>query len=137
MDCRLQARIRAMSEELAREHQQKLAAAGTLVDLEELTCEIGDELTRQLTEGELVRRGQQLSGQAADCPDCGRRCLPDCEPEPTVVVGLRGELAYQQPKHFCTRCRRSFFPTGGSVGPAAAEHCDNQGVAEGGLGGRE
>lgn len=137
MDCRIQARMREMVEALAREHQQELAAAGTLVDLEELTCQIGDEVTRLLTEQELVRRGQHQSGRSADCPDCGRSCLPDWEPEPTVLVGLRGELAYQQPKHYCDRCRRCFFPSGLAIGAGAAQRRDPQGIAQGNLGGGE
>jgi hypothetical protein len=137
MDCRIQVRIRALCEQLAGEHQQELAAAGTLVDLEELTCQMGDEVTRLLTEQELVRRGEQHPGRAADCPDCGRSCLPDWEPEPTVLAGLRGELAYQQPKHYCDRCRRCFFPSGCAVGTAAAQPSDPQGIAQGNLGGSE
>lgn len=120
MDCRLEARMKAMVEALAREHQQELAAAGTLVDLEELTCQIGDEVTRMLTEQELVRRGQEQHGQPADCPDCGRHCVPISDPEPVLLTGLRGELAYAQPRHFCDRCRRSFFPAGRALGPATA-----------------
>lgn len=135
MDCRLQGRVKQMVEALAREHQQELAAAGTLVDLEELTCQIGDEFSRLLTEKELGRRGQEHCRQAANCPDCGQHCVPDDEPEPTVLVGLRGELAFAQAKYFCDRCRRTFFPSGGTVGTAAAKHRHNQGVAEGGVGG--
>ena len=134
MDCRLQARLKVMVEALAREHQQELAAAGTLVVLEELTCQIGDEVTRLLTEQELGRRGREHPGRPARCPDCGRECLPDWEPDPVVLRGLRGEVAYAQPKHFCDRCRRSFFPSGRSVGRAAAEHGHDQGLAEGGVG---
>jgi len=137
MDGRLQARMKEMVEALARDYQRELAAAGTLVDLEELTCQIGDEVTRLLTEKELVRRGQEHSRDSADCPDCGRSCRPDAEPEPTVLIGLRGELAYGQPKHVCDRCRRSFFPSGGAVGSAAAEQRHSAGVAEGRLGGRQ
>lgn len=125
MDCRLEARMRTFVEELAREHQQELAAAGTLVDLEELTCQIGDEVTRLLTEQELIRRGQESPAQPAECPDCGRSCLPDAESEPVVLAGLRGEIAYSQPKHFCDRCRRSFFPSGGPLGLAAAQQGDD------------
>lgn len=135
MDCRLQARVQEMIEELAREHQRELAAAGTLVDLEELTCQIGDEFTRLLTEKELVRRSQEHGGQTAACPDCQRACLPDHEPEPTVLKGLRGEVAFAQAKYFCDRCRRSFFPSGGAARSGAAKHRHHESVAEGGLGG--
>ncbi len=134
MDCRLRARMKTMVEELAREHQQELAAAGTLVDLEELTCQIGDEVTRMLTERELVRRGREHDGQPAVCPDCERSSLPDAEPDPVVLAGLRGEIAYAQPKHFCNRCRRSFFPFGRPSGPAGAQHRHDESLAEGGVG---
>jgi hypothetical protein len=134
MDCRLQARTKAMVEELAREHQQELADAGTLVDLEELTCQIGDEVTRLLTERELVRRGQHVPHPSAACPDCGQDYLPMAEPDPVVLTGLRGQLAYAQPRHYCDRCRRSFFPSGRTAGPARAEYRHHQGVAKGGVG---
>jgi hypothetical protein len=137
MDRRLQTRMKSMVIELALEHQQELAAAGTLVDLEELTCQIGDEVTRLLTEQELVRRGQQHPGQPAACPDCGQSCLPMPDPDPVVLTGLRGELAYAQPKHFCDRCRRSFFPAGRSLGSAATQQRDNHGPAEGRVGWRQ
>jgi hypothetical protein len=134
MDCRLQTRIKATAEALAREHQAELAAAGTLADLEELTCQIGDELTRLLTEQELGRRSQEQAGQSAACPDCGRMHLPDADPEPVALTGLRGEVNYLQPKHFCDRCRRSFFPFGGPLGLAATKHGDDEGSAKGRLG---
>lgn len=54
MECRMRTRVKAMVEQLAREHQQELAAAGTLVNLEELTAQIGDEFGRQLCENELT-----------------------------------------------------------------------------------
>ena len=137
MDCRLEAGVKAMVAELARDHAAELAAAGTLVDLEELTSQIGDEFTRLLTERELVRRGQEQRGQPADCPDCGQYCVPMPDPEPVVLAGLRGSVAYAQPKHFCDRCRRSFFPTGRPLGAHGAKHGHDQGLAEGGLGRRQ
>ena len=56
MECHMKTRVKAMVEQLAREHQQELAAAGTLVNLEELTAQIGDEFGRQLCENELANR---------------------------------------------------------------------------------
>lgn len=134
MDCRLKAELTATIKALAQKHHQELAAAGTLADLEELTCEIGDQVTRLLTEQELARRGQGDRDQPAACPDCGEECLPMPDPDPVVLTGLRGELAYTQPRHYCDRCRRSFFPSGRAVGPACAQHRHHAGVTEGGLG---
>ena len=47
MECRMKSRVKAMVEELAREHQRELAAAGTLVELEKLTREPKPLVRRQ------------------------------------------------------------------------------------------
>lgn len=133
MDCRLESKLKAMIDGLAREHQQEMEAAGTLVDLEELTCQIGDMVTRELTQREVLRRAEAIDADEAECPDCGRLC-PRGQPEPVVLQGLRGEVAYNQPSYFCRRCRRSFFPSGGPVGASGSEHGHVADVAEGGLG---
>jgi len=134
MECRMRARVKAMVEELAREHQQELAAAGTLVDLEELTCQIGDEFARQLCERELGSRAQQAAElEQRECPECGLLC-PRGQPEPVVLQGLRGEVGFNQPSYFCRHCRRSFFPSGRPFGIACAEHGDAEDFAEDGLG---
>ena len=125
MECRMRSRVKAMVEELAREHQRELAAAGTLVDLEELTCQIGDEFARQLCESELVhRRRRRPTQEQWECPECGSPCSRG-EPEPVVLQGLRGEVGFNQPSYFCRRCRRSFslWPPAGTFGP---EHGDAQ-----------
>jgi hypothetical protein len=137
MECRMRTRVKAMVEQLAREHQQELAAAGTLVDLEELTAGIGDEFGRQLCENELVNRARQAAdAEQCDCPECGLWC-PRGESEPVVLQGLRGEVGYNQPSYFCRRCRRSFFPAGGSFGSIGAEHGHAEDFAEDGLGGQQ
>jgi len=120
MDCRLRDKIRAMVEDLAGEHQQELAEAGTLIDLEELTCQIGDEVARQLCEHELVGRSRRaVKEEFAECPECGQQSTV-CGLEPTLLEGLRGELVYNQPRYYCPRCRRSFFPDGRFIGPGTA-----------------
>jgi hypothetical protein len=137
MECLVRTRVKAMVEQLAREHQQELAAAGTLVDLEELTVEIGDEVGRQLCENELTSRSERAAKlEQCECPKCGMLC-PRGEPEPVVLQGLRGEVAFSQPSYFCSRCRRSFFPSGRSFGVASAEHGHAEDFTEDGLGGQQ
>ena len=137
MECRMRTRVKAMVEQLAREHQQELAAAGTLVDLEELTAQIGDEFGRQLCENELTSRSERAAKlEQCECPKCGLLC-PRGEPEPMVLQGLRGEVAFSQPTYFCSHCRRSFFPSGRSFGIAGAGHGDAEDFAEDGLGGQQ
>lgn len=137
MECRMKSRVKAMVEELAREHQRELAAAGTLVDLEELICQIGDEFARQLYESELGSRARQAAdAEQCECPDCGALC-PRGQPEPVVLQSSRGEIGYNQPSYFCGHCRRSFFPAGRSFGTAGAEHGHAEDFAEDGLGGQQ
>ena len=61
--------------EFAREEQARLGAAGTLVELEELACEIGDEFTNQWVSLEMASRSNQAADAATyQCPDCGDCC---------------------------------------------------------------
>jgi len=137
MECRMKSRVKSMVEEWTREHQRELAAAGTLVELEILTCQIGDEFARQLCESELVGHARQATdAEKCECPDCGTLC-PRGQPEPVVLQGLRGEVCYNQPSYFCRRCRRSFFPAGRSFGTVGAEHGRTDDFAEDGLGGQQ
>ena len=55
-------------------------------------------------------------------------------PDPVLLTGPRGSLAYTQPKHYCDRCRRSFFPDGGNLGNRSTEHGDHEGAANDDLG---
>jgi len=136
MECRLETKLKAMIEGLAREHQQELAAAGTMVDLEELTCQIGDMAARELTQLEVQRRAEALDADEAECPDCGRLC-PRGELEPVVLSGLRGEIAYNQPSYFCRHCRRSFFPAGRFSGGAGSGHGHAECIEEDGFCGQQ
>lgn len=137
MECHVRSRLKAMVGELAREYQRELEAAGTLVELEELTCEIGDELGRQLCASELANRGERAAEvEWEECPECGGGCARS-EMEPTVLEGLRGELGFNQPSYYCRRCRRSFFPDGRPAGAFAARHGDAQDHAADGLGGQQ
>ena len=135
MECRMRTRVRKMVEQLAREHQQELAAAGTFVELEELTAEIGDEVGRQLCENELTNRSERAAQlEQCECPKCGLLC-PRGEAEPMVLQGSRGEVGFSQPSYFCRRCRRSFFPAGRSFGVVGAEYGHAEGLAADDLGG--
>ena len=89
-----------MVEQLAREHQQELAAAGTFVALEELTAGIGDEFGRQLCENELTSRSERAANlEHCECPKCGLLC-PRGEPEPMEkqATATPDEASYPAPK---------------------------------------
>ena len=113
MDARLQSKLKAMIASLAEEYQKELAEQGTLATLEELTCEIGDMVTCELTSRETQRRASLLDDDEAECPDCGR-ASPRAEPDAVILNGLRGEIEYTQPRFYCPKCRRAFFPADSS-----------------------
>ncbi|MFZ1933914.1 MAG: hypothetical protein WCB27_06850 [Thermoguttaceae bacterium] len=92
----MRTRVKEMVENLAREYQRELAAAGTFVALEKLTAEIGDEFGRQLCENELLNRARWAAiVEQCERPECGLLC-PRVEEEPMLLQGLRGEVAFSQ-----------------------------------------
>lgn len=114
MDGQLRKRILEITEQLAVEEKERLAQAGTFVEIEDLTAEIGDEVTRQLAQHLLSQRAEAVAAVGAHaCPDCGKMCEVEQEREPLILRGKRGEIEYQEPRCHCTRCRRAFFPSGG------------------------
>lgn len=121
MDDRLRREVLEFVEELAVRERERLEALGTFVEIEDLTAEIGDEVTRQLARVELSRRAQVMTEAARHaCPDCGTEAAVEADLEPLILQGLRGEVEYSEPVCHCTRCRVSFFPSGGRVEPPSA-----------------
>ena len=121
MDDRLRQRILELASGLAAEECERLAALGTFVDIEDLTAEIGDELTRQLLKIELARRSEAMAAAGRHCcPECGQEVPVDDEQEPLILKGLRGEVEYSEPVCHCPRCRVSFFPSGRRVETSAS-----------------
>jgi len=137
MDGRLQAKVKALTKELAHEEQARLRAAGTMVELEELACEIGDEFTNQLMSLEMADRSNQAAEAATcECPDCGY-CCGQGNPNSRKLAGLRGEVSYYEPAFYCPVCRRSFFPGSCQRGPISSCDSDAEVVAEDDLGGSQ
>ena len=124
MDDQMKRDVSVFVETMAKSQQDKLAAVGTFVDIEELTAEIGDEVARQLASLELGRRANRLSNEPTHaCPDCEKPCPVEPDPEPIILQGMRGEIEYQEPRCHCSRCRRDFFPSGRPIGASAPREC--------------
>lgn len=113
MDDRLRQRVLVVAKQLAVEEKDRLAGLGTFAEIEDLTAEIGDALTRQLAQIELTRRSEAMveTGVHA-CPECGQEAPVEADREPLILQGVRGEIEYSEPVCRCTRCRVSFFPSG-------------------------
>ena len=114
MDDRLRREVFELIEGLAVREKDRLAALGTFAEIEDLTAEIGDEVTRQLARFELTRRAEAMTEIGVHtCPECGKEAPVEAEREPLILQGMRGEIEYSEPVCKCTRCRVSFFPSGG------------------------
>ncbi len=115
MDDRLRERVQGFVEQLLREEKASLRKAQTLVEIENLAVEVGDEIARQLTVGDLSERAQAVAEQEQfHCPMCGRACAVEGDREPLILQGRRGEIEYSEPRCHCRSCRRDFFPSRGS-----------------------
>ncbi len=118
MDSELKRKVSGVALDLARQEHRRLRAAGTFIELEELACEIGDELTRQLLSLELEERGVEVQkGPSQPCPTCDCPCSEATLRE-RQLLSTRGEIEYDEPVYHCHFCRRSFFPGGRLDGPA-------------------
>ena len=127
MDDRIRQEVSEFVAGLATSQQKKLAAAGTFVEIEELTAEIGDEVARQLANWELSRRSEALCEQPTHaCPDCGKESPVEPDWEPIILQGIRGDIEYHEPRCHCSRCRRDFFPSGRPIGEVTARECDSE-----------
>jgi len=110
MDSELSTRISGIVRQLAEQEHARLRAAGTFVELEELACEIGDEVTRQLMSEELAGRSNEAAeAESQACPDCGQSSC-NSEAHHRKLDSLRGEVEYFEPAYHCPTCRRAFFP---------------------------
>jgi len=110
MDSELKSRLRGIVRQLAEQEHQRLRSAGTLVELEELACEIGDEVTRQLMSEELGERSSEVAESPSQpCPDCGQSSSSS-EAYQRKLESSRGQIEYFEPAFHCPTCRRAFFP---------------------------
>ena len=113
MDDRIQQRVQLFVQQLLQEEKSSLRKARTLLEIEELTGEIGDEVTRQLASADLQERADEAAAcPVALCPDCGRECEFEGDSEPLILQGECGDIEYSEPRSYCRNCRRHFFPSG-------------------------
>jgi hypothetical protein len=86
--------------------------AKTFDELEQECVAAGDWLTANALQRR-VQAGREEAGEPACCPGCGRPGERLADAEVRIVQTTRGEVSWQEPDHFCRRCRRSFFPAVG------------------------
>lgn len=113
-------RAAELKEKLDRLLKQTAAAAAELQMLEQgrgvphysqiegAAHRVGRELSCRIQ----ARRMGEVTSQAAqqaDCPCCGQTC--EVRTERRTLSSIDGPTAVLEPRGFCRRCRRSFFPS--------------------------
>ena len=89
----------------------------SLSQLEDLVCEIRDVLSEKMLERGLERQAHTPEDERPaafqHCFGCGQIAPPDPEDplEPRLVQTRGGEAEWQEPKHYCRKCRQAFFPS--------------------------
>ncbi|HEY2909896.1 MAG TPA: hypothetical protein VGI99_06600 [Gemmataceae bacterium] len=85
-----------------------------LADIEDVALAIRQVLTERMFQQALQR---QADTPAPERPADFQRC-PTCEgttraedPDPRNMTTRGGEAVWQEPREFCRRCRRDFFPS--------------------------
>jgi uncharacterized protein with PIN domain len=136
MDSELSTRISGVVRQLAEQEHHRLRAAGTFVELEELACEIGDEVTRQLMSGQLVDRSNEAADAGSQpCPDCGQSSS-QADTQHRKLASSRGPIEYYEPAYHCPSCRRAFFPGSRLDRLARASHGNSEVDRKNGMGGK-
>ena len=83
-------------------------------EIEDLVVAVQQVLSERLLQQTLQR---QSDASAAERP-AEYQCCPGCEggteaedPEPRLVNSRGGGAEWQEPREYCRRCRRAFFPS--------------------------
>ena len=80
-------------------------------DLEEVATRLGDEVARQFINQGLNQQATTNPTSAFQtCSQCGNPVLPG-KTEPRVVQTQVGDAAWSEPKGYCGKCRKAFFPS--------------------------
>ncbi len=117
-------------------------------ELEDVSVELGRCLSRMIMEEAAGRQADQMiteeaaSRQAdqasqappeyAVCPTCGQ---PVGEPKSRSrpLTTRAGEVQWEEPRRYCRKCRRSFFPSGEESAAGGRRGSQPGGSSEGGL----
>lgn len=104
----LKQRIAAFAAELRAEiGDVPLPAEGCWLDIvEEMAIEIGDAMATAMVENHSQQHAEKCE---ADCPKCGKQGKYRGARERELIT-RRGPAKISEPKFYCVKCRKSFFP---------------------------
>lgn len=88
-----------------------------LTELEDLVVEIREVLSERMLQLGLQRQASTPPDERPqpfqDCPGCGQviPVAPDDPTEPRLLETRGGDAEWQEPRHYCRKCRQAFFPS--------------------------
>jgi hypothetical protein len=85
-------------------------------DLEELSVQIGQAMSRSMIDQALARQAQSAPSEAETCSGCGGGVESLEDVEPRAVLTRVGTASWDEPKRYCPKCRAAFFPSDPSAG---------------------
>lgn len=85
-------------------------------DLEELSFQLGQAISRAMMDQALTRQGQAVPSEAETCSGCGGPVEPTDDTQPRAVLTRMGTAHWPEPKRYCPRCRAAFFPSDAGIG---------------------
>jgi uncharacterized protein with PIN domain len=84
-----------------------------LTELEDVVLAVREALSEKMLDEALARQAQTAAERPEPfrcCSKCGQEVRAR-DPEPRIMTTRAGEAEWQEPETYCTRCRRSFFPS--------------------------
>lgn len=110
--------LRAAAEAFeAMDAERPIGVFETLEQRETRAVALGLQVARTLLQGDLDGEGETVEApRQAACPDCHQMCdVVSCAKgvmRENSIVTHAGEVSLKRALYRCSRCRRSFFPSG-------------------------
>jgi hypothetical protein len=112
---RIQVAARQLLEEKWAVEGQPSLLEKRFIEIEDEACEVADALAEEMMRLIAAQQADVVSSSGdACCPSCSRE-VHSADIEPRNLQTRRGEVGWQEPRYYCGRCRKNFFP---SVPPA-------------------
>jgi hypothetical protein len=85
-------------------------------ELEELTVQIGQAISRGMMDQALAQQAQNVPQEAETCGVCGEVVRAGPPPQTRVLATTVGQVDWEEPQRYCPQCRAAFFPSVAWVG---------------------
>lgn len=80
-------------------------------ELEELTVQIGQAISRTMMDQALATQAQAVPATAEACGVCGSPVQAGPPGQPRAVTTTVGTVHWTEPERYCPKCRAAFFPS--------------------------